>query len=219
MKNRHLLAVALCTLAACQPLETTELTRAVVAKDNGAVARLLSAGAAPDEGKLRPIVWAARLGNSDAIRLLAKAGADVNREDGGNDWTPIQHAAHKRQAGSIATLIELGADPNRRSGNAPSALMMAAGYGDLASVNVLLANGADPSLEISPGINALWAALGGGAIADITDGPPLGSCFPKVVARIRETAPRLRLARNGETKAMRVIAKEGCAALIDASLE
>ena len=219
MKNLHLLAVVPWIAIACRPLEATPLTRAVVAEDNRAVARLLNSGAPPDEGELRPIVWAARTGNREAIRLLAKAGADVNREDGGNRWTPIQHAVHKRQADAIATLIELGADPDRRADNGPTALMMAAGYGDLASFNVLLEHGANPGIEISPGINALWAALGGGAIADITDGPPLGSCFPEIVAKIRETAPRLKLARNGETKAMRWIAKKGCAALIEASLE
>ena len=56
--------------------------------------------------------------------------------------------------------------------------MMAAGYGQLEIVEALLAAGADP--RVSHGnVNALWAAAGFGAIADITDGPPLGSCFPR----------------------------------------
>src|SRR5262245_30635880 len=166
------------------PLAATELSRAVVAEDDRALARLLAAGERPDEGEPRPLTWAARLGNVEAIRRLAKAGADLDRGDGGTRWTPIQHALHKRQAKAVAVLLDLGADPNRRAAAGPSPLMMAAGYGDLDSVEALLRAGADASFELEPGINALWAALGGGALTDITDGPPLGSCFPRVAARI-----------------------------------
>jgi hypothetical protein len=34
-------------------------------------------------------------------------------------------------------------------------------------------------------VDALWAAAGFGAIADITDGPPLGSCSARLIDRLR----------------------------------
>jgi hypothetical protein len=152
-----------------------------------------------------------------AIALLVEAGADPDRPDGGNGWTPLQHAVHRRQAEAVGALLRVGADPNQRSSPGMPPLMMAAAYGDEASFDLLLDAGADPTFEMEPGIGALWAALGGGAIADITDGPPLGSCFPRIVAAINRVAPALRIHRGGETRLLRFLARPGCRALIDAN--
>jgi hypothetical protein len=209
----------LLAIVACHgPAPSTEVSVAVMAGDPEALARLLKSGRSPEEGSPRPIVWAARSGNAPAIALLVEAGADPNRPDGGNGWTPLQHAVHKRAAKAVDALLKAGADPNLGSPHSPSALMMAAGYGDIESFDLLLKGGANASFEIQPGINALWAALGGGAIADITDGPPLGSCFPRIVATVKQQAPRLRIRKDGETRVLRFFAKSGCAALIDASV-
>jgi hypothetical protein len=69
---------------------------------------------------------------------------------------------------------------------------MAAGYGIAEMVRALLDRGADPRYEAG-GQTALWAAAGGGAIADFTDAPPLGTCFPEVVEILRARAPEMKL--------------------------
>jgi ankyrin repeat protein len=210
---------ALVNVAACSgPRPTSEISRAILAEDDAAVERLLKAGHSPEEGELRPIVWAARIGDEKAIRMLVAAGASVDRPDGRNGWTPLQHAVHKRRASAVKALLQAGADPNRHPPGGMPPLMMAAGYGDSRSFDLLLDAGANPSFEMAPGINALWAALGGGAIADITDGPPLGSCYPDIVSTIKKVAPGLRIRRDGETRVLRFLAKRGCASLIDANL-
>ena len=210
---------SVCLAAACQgPQPTTDIARAIVERDDATLQALLKAGGSPEAGEPRPIIWAARSNNASAIRLLAAAGADVNRPDGGNGWTPLQHAVHKRASKAVEALLKVGADPNQGSAHSPSALMMAAGYGDRESFDLLIKGGANAAFEVQPGINALWAALGGGAIADITDGPSLGVCFPDIVAAVRKHAPTLRIQRGLETRALRFLAKKGCADLIEASL-
>ncbi len=217
--NASILVFLGVVLAACGgPQPSTEVARAVVERDDHALQALLKAGSDPEEGRPRPIIWAARADNAQAIRLLTAAGADVNRVEGGNGWTPLQHAVHKRAARAVAALLKAGADPNQGSPHGPSALMMAAGYGDMESFSLLIKGGANPAFEVQPGINALWAALGGGAIADPTDGPPFGTCFPEIVAALQREAPALRIRKEWETRVLRLLAKKGCGPLIEASL-
>lgn len=219
MKATNKIFVFCILVAACRgPQPSTDVARAVVERDDQALQGLLKAGGAPEEGRPRPIIWAARTDNAAAIRLLVAAGADISRPEGGNGWTPLQHAVHKRAAKAVAALLSAGADPNQGSPHGPSALMMAAGYGDLESFSLLIKGGANPAFEVQPGINSLWAALGGGAIADPTDGPPFGACFPEIVAVLQREAPGLRIRKDGETRVLRFLAKKECGPLIEASL-
>ncbi len=159
--------------------------------------------------ELPPLVRAAREGDVAAIATLLKAGAAVDGRAGVNGWTPLQHAIHKNQPAAVEALLAAGADPD-----AGSALMMAAGYGQLEIVEALLAAGADP--RVSHGnVNALWAAAGFGAIADITDGPPLGSCFPRVADALIAKAPDLRLRWGLEARLTYWLARKDCKQLID----
>ena len=65
MKAANKLFVLFAAAAACRaPRPTTEVSAAVVAKDQGILARLLASGRSPEEGIPRPIVWAARTGNA-----------------------------------------------------------------------------------------------------------------------------------------------------------
>jgi len=164
---------------------------------------------------------AARQGDLATIAAQLKAGAAVDTPAGVNGWTPLQHAIHKRQASAARALLAAGADANAGS-RPPSSiyasgitpLMMAAGYGDLEIVEALLAAGADPRTTHG-NVNALWAAAGFGAIADITDGPPLGSCFPKIVDALLAKAPNLRLRGGIEAKLTYWLARKDCRQLID----
>ena len=87
-------------------------------------------------------------------------GADPNAPEGVNDWTPLLHAVHKNQIGSVEALLDGHADPNRTvRGGTP--LMWAAGYGYTPIVRLLLARGADPRLRDLDGDTALdWAVTG-----------------------------------------------------------
>ena len=82
-------------------------------------------------------------------------------------------------------------------------------------MRALLAAGADPRRENDDNLDALWAAAGWGAIADVTDGPPLGSCFPKVAAAIRAKAPDVRLRWGLEARVVYWLARPECKKLID----
>ncbi|MEO8358831.1 MAG: ankyrin repeat domain-containing protein [Vicinamibacteria bacterium] len=216
-----LMWISLTSLMGCHGVTpATPLSQAIVAGDVKKVEALLKAGQSPDEGPVLPIVWAARAGQVDSIRLLVAAGVDVNTmDDGGNRWTPLQHALHKRKSDAARALVEAGADVSRHSAGQMPPLMMAAGYGDLRSVKMLLDHGADASFEFQPGITATWAAAGGMTLADLTDGPPMGTCFPEIVRLLREKAPNVRFHRNTETRFLRVVAKNECAALIESLTE
>ncbi|HET9482149.1 MAG TPA: ankyrin repeat domain-containing protein [Candidatus Polarisedimenticolia bacterium] len=205
---------------ACGAVPDSPLTIAAARGDDAEIERLLASGAGPcaaDGSGWAPLHWAARNGRLAAIRILVIGGAGVNDPDvGANGWTPLMHAAHLRRAEAVELLLALGADPDARPrGDGATALIMAAGYGDLRSVRALLGAGADPRLEGPGRVNALWAAAGGGALSDITDGPPLGTCFPQVVSELRQAAPDLKLAPGAATAALGWLARTGeCSSLL-----
>jgi hypothetical protein len=115
--------------------------------------------AAPHE--ISPIVAATRAGDVATIRELTARGDDANAPSGGNGWTPLMHAVHKKQLASVNALIAAGADPNRASGSGMTPLMMAAAYGYADIVQALLAGGANPRLRDGSGETALDYALTG----------------------------------------------------------
>jgi hypothetical protein len=171
--------------------------------------------------EMPPLVRAAREGDVATIAALLKAGAAVDARAGVNGWTPLQHAIHKNQAAAVKALLAAGADanagsrpPSSQHASGVTPLMMAAGYGQLEVVEALLAAGADPRASHGS-VNALWAAAGFGALADITDGPPLGSCFPEVADALVAKAPDLRLRWGTEARLTYWLAKQDCKQLID----
>jgi ankyrin repeat protein len=179
----------------------------------------LAAGCGPHE--IAPLIRAAREGDLATIATLLKAGAAVDARAGVNGWTALQHAIHKNQPAAVKALLAAGADASAGSSPPSSVyasgvtpLMMAAGYGQLEIVEALLAAGANPRASHG-NVNALWAAAGFGAIADITDGPPLGSCFPRVADALLAKAPDLRLRWGFEAKLTYWLARPDCRLLID----
>jgi ankyrin repeat protein len=111
-----------------------------------------------------PLAGAARSGDREAIRRLAW-GDQLNSASGVNGWTPLEHAVHKNQPGSVEELLAQGANPNAADRNGRTPLIMAAGYGEADIVRLLLAHGADPMLRDPHGKSALDAAKSG--VADI----------------------------------------------------
>ena len=83
--------------------------------------RLLKAGASAKQ--LGPngetlVMYAARNGRSDAIRLLVAAGADVNAKEKLRGTTALMWAAEQRHPAAVKALVELGADVAGHSGPA-----------------------------------------------------------------------------------------------------
>ena len=141
---------------------------------------------------LSPIVEAARAGRDGDIAKLVREGADPNGRAGGNDWTPLMHAIHKRRYAAAVALIHNGADVNASAADL-TALMMAAGYGDALLVRMLIENGANPRKAAADGSNALTAAVGG--VPDI-DNFTVGKCQTEAVTALIAFAPDLSVTPN-----------------------
>ena len=113
-------------------------------------------------GPESPLLLASRAGDVQSIRTLVAQGADPNRLDAGpNHWTPLLHAVHKHQLGSVVTLIDNGADSNGSDPDGTTPLMMAAGYGYTDLVELLLRRGANPRITDRYGATAVDLALTG----------------------------------------------------------
>ncbi len=140
----------------------------------------------------------------DLIPVLVKQGADPNQRSGVNGWTPLMHAVHKRQKGSVVALLDNGADVNARGDGGSDPLLMAAGYGYTDIVNILLDRGADAHAQLQNGDNALTLAILG--VSDI-DRFTLGDCQDSTVRTLLERAPDLHL-KNSPAAAAKA---KGCA--------
>ena len=103
-------------------------------------------------------IGAVRNGDVAAVRRMLVRGADPNAAEGVNEWTPLMHAIHKNQLGSVAALLDGHADPNRAV-NGMTPLMMAAGYRYTPIVQLLLARGADPRIQDLDGETAVDYAI------------------------------------------------------------
>jgi ankyrin repeat protein len=150
---------------------------------------LLLAGCAPPSAwNMPPVIGAARSGDLANLEKLLENGADANVRAGVNGWTPLLHAIHKNQEGSVRALLKHGADPNGRGEAGATPLVMAAGYGYANIVKVLLDNGADPRLKAGDGRDPLTAAVGG--VADI-DRFTVGRCQSDTVRVLLDASPGL----------------------------
>lgn len=135
------------------------------------------------------LVGAARSGDTARIRAMAAASGDWNAPEGENGWTPLMHAIHKAQIGSVEALLDRGADPDRRGGDGTTPLMMAAGYGYTEIVTLLLRRRANPALTNASGERALdWALSGMNDIDRFT----LLQCQDDTVRALHAAAPQIR---------------------------
>src|SRR5512140_531592 len=135
-----------------------------------------------------PLIGAVRRGDVTQARQLLNSGADPNRREGVNNWTPLMHAVHKNQAGTARTLIEGGAEDDARGPHQETALMMAAGYGQEEMVRLLLKAGADPGRKEVHGLAAVDMAVMG--TVDI-DAITVGKCQTGTVKALLDHDPGL----------------------------
>jgi ankyrin repeat protein len=87
---------------------------------------------------------------AECVRLLAKAGANINARDG--DGNTALHTPRDKDV--TAALIELGADVNARNTDGNTPLFTT---DDIESIPLLLRHGADPTLRNKDGKTALEA--------------------------------------------------------------
>ena len=101
---------------------------------------------ATETDKVAVLCQAAQKGDVATVRRLAREIGDVNaRDEQGN--TALILAAKERRAESVATLLELGADPDVLSARGSSAVRWAAAKGDATTLRLLLEHGAKPDVR------------------------------------------------------------------------
>ena len=71
-----------------------------------------------------PVHEAVKRNHPNQLRVLAKAGANLNEIDS-ETYAPIHYAAMKSNAAMVAELIRLGASPNRTAEFSKTALHIA----------------------------------------------------------------------------------------------
>ncbi|MFY9514613.1 MAG: ankyrin repeat domain-containing protein [Rubrivivax sp.] len=104
------------------------------------------------------LMMAALRGRLDWTQRLIERGGAVRRDG----WTPLHYAASGPDARVVGLLLDRGAVIDAPSPNRSTPLMMAARYGDEASVQLLISRGADPRLRNERGLNAADFARQGG---------------------------------------------------------
>ena len=119
------------------------------------------------QGGMTPLLFGARQGSMDAVRVLLEAGADVNQASGGDKTSPLVLAIANGHFDIALFMLDKGADPNAVSDNgvaplyavlnvqwAPKALypqprsylQQKASY--LATLQALIDKGADPNARL-----------------------------------------------------------------------
>jgi ankyrin repeat protein len=205
MHRFMLLLVLAALLGACSAQgPNTPLTQAAARNDVAALRHLLANGHTADEGgdSWTALIWAARSGSVDAIKVLLDAGADVNLPGStGDNWdaTPLQHAILARRPAAVRLLLDRGADLHRGAGGSLTPLFLAAGDTDPAILKLLLARGADPSVEDKNGATPLSRAVSAGTFSG-PDRPMFGGCRVETVRTLVAHDPALRSKRNAAWK-------------------
>jgi hypothetical protein len=90
---------------------------------------LLEAGAAPDRGKVPPLVGAAYAQDREVVALLLAAGADPNVTSGHEHNTALVGAALRGNAQLVQALLDAGADPRHRNRSGRTAAAIANEHG------------------------------------------------------------------------------------------
>ena len=121
----------------------------------------------PEYQKLRPLMYAARFGDTQAVTLLLAHGANINNPDG-IGMTPLMIAIKMRQEAAVDVLLNAGADLKPIDSYGRAALNYATFNATPAIVKKVAAKGADLNLQSPAGMHhgetALMHAVQGGNI-------------------------------------------------------
>ena len=94
--------------------EIPSLTLAAIFKDIQTIEALISSGEDPDSSApdgVTGLMYSARFGNVDAVRLFLDAGANANKHDNEFSATPLIYAAQNGQREIVKLLLDSGANP------------------------------------------------------------------------------------------------------------
>jgi ankyrin repeat protein len=156
-----------------EPSGPSPLMMAAWSGHDDVVNQLLAAGAAPDTGgdvSLLEAAWsAAESLPSGRYQKLAEAGAldvvldaDGFLSDDGDESsgaTPLMGAVVGGHRTTVVTLLDAGADSNRRAGGTISVLWIAVAMGDAEIVSALRFAGADPDPQATGADDAVESPL------------------------------------------------------------
>ena len=113
-----------------------------------------------DAGGRAPLAQAIMEGRLEEACRLLDAGADPGAGALADGTTALHAAAFLGDAGLLARLLALGADPAARDGEGATALHVACGRGSAEACALLLAAGADPSAADGRGRGPIFQAAG-----------------------------------------------------------
>lgn len=144
----------------------TVLHTAIKAKNLAIAELLLKAGANVNQGSdergttrgYTACHFAARQGDVDAIELLAKFKADLNR-GAADGWAPIHTACFAGKSAAMQKLLLLGADAEAKNEHGMTPIVFAANHGRAADVRFLVKHGANPNFVDTQGDTLLHHAL------------------------------------------------------------
>lgn len=160
-----------CTIALFLPIAYAstpeDYFRAIRAGDNGRLRQLISDGGvnSADTRGVTPLLYAAQSGNTESVKLLLEAKADV-RARNNYGATPLFLAASSPE--KVRLLLAAGAEPDAATKMGRTPLMIAAsGGGSTESVRLLLNAGADPKKADERGTTALLTAATYGSLSSL----------------------------------------------------
>jgi ankyrin repeat protein len=151
MRLRTTIAVGLSGALALSALlhasgQSSRVADAAMQADVAAVRASLTAGedvnAAQGDG-MTALHWAARRGETEMVRMLLAAGANVRATTRLGNYTALLLASEGGHAAAIDALAAAGADPKGTTAAGVTPLMLASASGQAAAVTALLKHGAD----------------------------------------------------------------------------
>jgi hypothetical protein len=126
--------------------------------DADAVELFLEAGFDPSivDSKGNPLLsLAVRAQFPRVVTLLLESGEDINRLSGDRGYSPLMDAVQKGDIAMVKLLLEKGAEPDLRSKDGQTALVICAGGGDEEMAELLVSHGANPLIADRLGMSAL----------------------------------------------------------------
>ncbi|XP_064602766.1 ankyrin repeat domain-containing protein 50-like [Liolophura sinensis] len=157
MMYKILLSSPHCDVNVCNNRRETALKLAAGVNETTAVARLLEAGAYPNQMDLHgrtALFDALTNGQTDMMMSLIKYGADVNVMDR-NHQCPLLFAVHQNDVAITRLLLEAGANPNAESRDGFTLLQIAI-YTDCAEIIQMLI---DYKVDVNATNNCNYSAL------------------------------------------------------------
>ncbi|MES2603733.1 MAG: ankyrin repeat domain-containing protein [Pseudomonadota bacterium] len=145
--------------------------------------------------------------DSEAVRRLIRAGADVNalQADGA---TALQWAAYNGDTELAERLLKAGANPALANRNGSTPMWLAASHGDAAMLATLLEGGADANEQLPLGRRPLMLAARSGVVAAVSELLERGADVNAAETQ-RGTTALMQAADQGHADVLKVLIENG----------